>query len=362
MLEETLDVEAIQQEYAKILNFLDASTHLKERREQVRARIAPSPRTEVFREHGVTLYRYERQRPATLPVPMLIIPSFVNKPFIMDFLENESFVAAMLERGLDVFILEWGDPTPGQRRWGFDVYLRTYLDRAVRRVLRATGAEQLTLAGYCLGGVVATLHATRDADRRIRNLVTMVSPTNFVDHGLLSWWARKEHFDIDRIVDTYGNMPASFFSSSFPWLLPGAYLTKMRTLYDRHADDRFLESFLALDIWGTENTPFPGQVFRELISLGYQQNVLIKDGTWPLENGPARLAEIRASVLVMSAQYDHIAPSASCAALEGLVGSDDCTAIEYPTSHLGIALGKDATGASTPQYWDDLVAWLSDRP
>lgn len=361
MPEQTLDVEAVQREYARILSFLDASSQLKERREQVRARIAPTPRTELFREHGVALYRYSRHRPATLRVPLLIIPSFVNKPFIMDFLEDESFVAAMLERGLDVFMLEWGAPTPGQRHWGFDVYLRTYLERAVRRVLSTTGAEHLTLAGYCLGGVVATLHAARDEERRIRNLVTMVSPANFVDHGLLSWWARKEHFDIDKIVDTYGNMPAAFFSSSFPWLLPGAYLTKMRTLYDRHTDSRFLESFLALDIWGTENTPFPGQVFRELISLGYQQNVLMQDGVWPLGDRPARLADIRSSVLVMSAQHDHIAPSASCAALAERVGSDDCTAIEYPTSHLGIALGKDATGASTPQYWDDLVAWLGER-
>ena len=359
---ETLDVEAIQREYARILSFLDTSIQLKERREQVRARIAPTPRMEVFREHGVVLYRYVRQRPATVPVPMLIIPSFVNKPFIMDFLEGESFVAAMLERGLDVFMLEWGDPTPGQRHWGFDDYLGTYLGRAVRRVLRTTAARHLTLAGYCLGGVVATLHAARDEDRRIRNLVTMVAPANFVDHGLLSWWARKEHFDIDKIVDTYGNMPASFFSSSFPWLLPNAYLTKMRTLYDRHTDDSFLDSFLALDLWGSENTPFPGQVFRELITFGYQQNVMMKDGVWPLGDQPARLADIRASVLVMSAQYDHIAPSASCAALEGLVGSDDCTAIEVPTSHLGIALGKDATGASTPRYWDDLVAWLRERP
>ena len=387
--ETEFDVDALKQEFARFQSFLASNEQLKEQREQVRTRLAPTPRDEVYREHSVVLYRYRRPEPSTdqpepgdrgesgdraepatlqginarprLATPVLIVPSLVNKPWVMDLLPGESFVQAMIDRGADVFLLEWGEPTPGQRRFSLDTYLQTYLGRAVRRVLRATGAKDLTLAGYCLGGTLALLHAARDDARLVRNLITMVAPVNFDDRGLLSWWSRAEHFDVDRVVDAYGNIPASFFSSSFPWLVPTAHLTKMRTLYDRHGDERFMESFLALDIWITENTPFPGEVYRDFIRDGYQHNVLVKEGSWPMAGGEARLANVQASVLALAAKFDHISPSESCTVVKDMIGSADCTVREYPAAHLGIALGKDVLGNATTRYWDEIADWLRER-
>lgn len=380
----TIDAEELLRELARFRSFLTTNERLRGLRDQVRNRLSPTLRDEVYREHSMVLYRYRRplaqathaaqDRKAThaarpthaaqsaarpLATPVLVVPSLVNKPWVLDMLPGESFVQAMLDRGADVFMLEWGEPTPGQRRYGLGRYLDTYLGRAVRRVLRTTGARDLTLAGYCLGGSLALLYAACDADRLVRNLVTMVAPVNFEDSGLLSWWSREEHFDADRVVDAYGNVPSSFFSSSFPWLVPTAHLAKMRQLYDRHGDEQWLESFLALDIWITENTPFPGEVYRELIRNGYQRNVLAKSGAWPLGGERlARLADVKASVLNLAAKYDHICPAESCTVLQDLVGTRDCTTREYATSHLGIALGKDVLGNQTTEYWDDLGAWL----
>lgn len=360
----TFDAAAVQQDYQKLLAFLGQTPKFQERREAVRSRMGPTPRHEIFREHSVTLYRYDRSEPATVATPMLVVPSLVNMPCIMDLIRGESFIEAMLERGFDVFMLEWGHPTPGQKHYDLEHYLRTYLGRAVRRTMRVAGADGVSLAGYCLGGTMALLYSALDGRgaRQVKNLVTMVGPVNFDDRGMLSWWSREEHFDVDKVVDAYGNMPADFFSRSFPWLLPTANLTKARMLYDRHEDEEFMESFLALDIWGTENTPFPGDVYREFIKKGYQQNVLVKTGEWPMKGGAARLADVACPVLNLAGQYDHICPFESCMKLDELIPEHpDVTSKHYPAGHLGIALGKDALGNRTTAYWDEVADWLKER-
>lgn len=355
------DATAIAEEYAKFCKFLGSNETMKAAREEVRTRMGQTPRDEIFREHSVTLYRYRRSRPASRRLPLLVIPSLVNKPVIMDLLPDQSFVGAMLERGLDVFMLEWGEPTPGQKHLTLDYYVNHYIGRAVRRILRLTGAPGLSLAGYCLGGSLALVAAACDGGRSVHNLITMVTPANFEDRGLLSWWSKEEHFDIDKVVDTYGNVPADFFSSSFPWLVPTSSLTKMRTLYERHEDEKFMESFLALDIWITENTAFPGEVYRQIIKYGYQQNVLVKKGAWPLDEGEARMADVRMPVLNLAADYDHISPVESCTMLPSILPNAACTSKSYPAGHLGIALGKDILGNHTEDYWHTVGDWLADH-
>lgn len=360
----SFDAVAIAEDYQKLLAFLGKTPGFRDRREGVRSRMGPTPRHEIFREHSVTLYRYDRSTPASVGTPMLVVPSLVNMPCVMDLLRGESFIEAMLERGFDVFMLEWGEPTPGQKHFDLEHYLRTYLGRAVRRTARLAGTDGVNLAGYCLGGTMALLYAALDARgaKQVKNLVTMVGPVNFEDRGMLSWWSREDHFDVDKVVDAYGNMPAEFFSRSFPWLLPTANMTKARMLYDRHEDAEFMEGFLALDIWGTENTPFPGDVYREFIKKGYQQNVLVNLGEWPMPGGAARLADLECPILNLSGQYDHICPFESCMKLDELIPEHkDLTSKHYAAGHLGIALGKDVMGNRTTAYWDEIAEWLKAR-
>jgi polyhydroxyalkanoate synthase len=356
-----LDIQAVLGEYRKVTHFLAHHPEVRQHREAVRARMSPTPRDLVFHEHSVALYHYRRATPASCGTPLLIVPSPVNKPSIMDLLKGESFIEAMLARGLDVYMLEWGEPTPAQKTITLHYFLEHYLGRSIHRILRDSGATGVSLAGYCLGGLFALLYTALDGGQRVRSLVSMVAPANFKDHGLLSWWADEQHFNVDKVVATYGNIPAEFFSSSFPWLLPTSALTRARLLYDRHGDPAFLEDFWALDIWITENTSLPGEVFRDLIKLGYQANVLVQERRWPMPGAMACLADVRVPVLVLAAQYDHVSPASSCTALGSLLQNAPCTTKVYPTSHLGIALGKDVAGARTPQYWDDLAHWLREQ-
>jgi polyhydroxyalkanoate synthase len=187
----------------------------------------------------------------------------------------------------------------------------------------------------------------------------MVTPLNFHDQGLLSWWAREEHFDVDKIVDTWGNVPAHFFSSSFPWLVPTAPIKKARTLYQKQDDEDFLLRFLALDLWISENIDFPGEVYREIIKLGYQKNVLVKDKKWAFDGGDSELSKITFPVLNMVAAYDHVSPPESCSLVKDLLPNAACETRIHETGHLGFALGKDKFGQNTSRYWDEIIDWLS---
>jgi polyhydroxyalkanoate synthase len=353
------DAHEVWAEYRKIQDYLNSLPELAKLREEAKARVAPTPRDELYRENSLTVYRYRRDTPATQPRPLLIVPSLVNRPWIMDLLPGESFVEGMLARGFDVFIIEWGDPNAGQRSLDLEHYLKVYLHRAVRRIRRKTGSKKVDLAGYCLGGTLALLYSMLDGGEQVGRLVTMVAPVAFQDEGLLSWWAHKDHFDVEKIVEAHGNVPADFFSSSFPWLVPTAKLRNLRTMYEKHHDQEFMLSFLALDAWLADQLDFPGRVYRDLIVHGYQEDCLVTRGEWPLRSCTARLADLATPTLALAAGYDHVAPGSSCTELSALAPKGVCEAEELPTGHLGIALGKTARGEHTDEYWDRVAGFLS---
>ncbi|MFC1745718.1 alpha/beta fold hydrolase [Candidatus Riflebacteria bacterium] len=355
--EDKTDMYKVEKEFKKFFSYLFSKKKLKDYREKIREQMSPCPRELVYREHSTSLYYYPGERKSQGKTPLLIIPSLVNKPCIMDLLPGESFIEAMLKRGLAVYMFEWGEPTPGQKDFSLEYYLTHYIGRAVRRVLNHSGSKKVNLGGYCLGGGLALLYTALDERKEVEKLITMVTPVNFEDRGLLSWWSKKQHFNVDKIVDSLGNIPGDFFAMSFPWLVPTAQLKKMRILYENHENPEALKSFMAIDIWLSENIGFPGEVYREIIKKGFQENTLIKNKAWVMQNRVAALKNIDIPVLNLCASYDHVSPVESCNILSELLSNAACESRTYPVGHLGIALGHGAPDGSL-QIWDEISSWV----
>jgi polyhydroxyalkanoate synthase len=361
-----IDWQAVAGEYEKMARFLAAAPRLKKLRDEVRDQMGRTPRDLLYSEHSVTVHRYRpgaragrRRSGRGASPPMLVVPSLINLPCIMDLLPGESFIEAMLARGVAVYMLEWGVPNPGQKDLPLSFYLDAYLGRAVRRVAADSGSAGIVLAGYCLGGLLSLLYASRHPGPPVAGLVSMVAPVNFHDRGMLSWWANREHFDVDRIARAFGNIPARFFSSVFPWLVPLSGARRLRAVYERMDDEPFLRSLLALDLWITENVPFPGEVYRQIVRHGYQENALVERGAWPFEGGDVPVSRVSIPVLNVVARQDHVSPAESCARLGELGVSGPVTTRIHETGHLGIALGKDGRGQHTDEYWDEIATWLA---
>src|SRR3954447_4396465 len=140
--------------------------------------VGATPKEVVWRRGKAELWRYRNGRVAYGP-PVLIVHSLVSRSYILDLRPGNSLVEYLTSAGLDVFMLDWGVPDELDADNDLERYVDWYLPRAIAAVQRETGCEEMTIAGYCLGGVLAALYAAGHSNAPVRNLILMATPLNF---------------------------------------------------------------------------------------------------------------------------------------------------------------------------------------
>jgi len=324
--------------------------------------IARSPRDEVPLEGGARLLRFrgspaaaeaDPAPPARSRPPILLVPSLINRWYVLDLRPGASLVEALVGAGLDVWLLDWGVPQAEDRYLDWDAVLRR-LGRAARRVLRETAAPALTLLGYCMGGTLAAIHAAQHPDQ-LAALVTLAAPIDFAEGGMLRRMVDPAWFDADAIADA-GNVAPSQMQAGFVALRPTLDASKLVSMPELAVDPRAREAFLALEAWASDNIPFPAEAYRRYIGELYQGNQLVA-GTHRANGAPVALGAIRCPVLAITASRDAICPPAAAAALLRHVGSSDTTALEVAGGHVGAVVGSRAAKEMYPA----LITWIRSR-
>jgi polyhydroxyalkanoate synthase len=186
--------------------------------------------------------------------------------------------------------------------------------------------------------------------------VTIATPIDFHDDGILSQWVRKERFNVDLVVDTLGAMPAALMQASFRMLKPTYQIAQQIALAEQFGDMEAVQDFLAMQFWLDDNIPFLGEAYRTYIKELYQENHLIQ-GKLVIAGRRVDLAQIEAPLLTVLATKDCICPPQSSKALNDLVASPDRGLLELPGGHTGIVAGRDAHH----QLWPQLADWLLAR-
>ncbi len=314
--------------------------------------LATAPRDAVYRDGKVTLWRYRSDARASGRPPLLVVFALVNRPTVLDLQPDRSLIRGLLAQGLDVYLLDWGYPDRGDRHTGLADYTLGYLHRAVEAI--DGGRRPVDLLGVCQGGTLSLLYTSLEP-ARIRRLVTMVTPVDFhTPDNLLSKWARGS--DVDRLVETFGNVPGELLNATFLSLMPFRLtLQKYLALVDGADDPRALESFLRMEKWIFDSPDQAGQAFGEFIKWFYQENRLAK-GTATLAGRAIDLGRITMPVLNIYATADHLVPPAAARALGGLVGSRDYREIAFEGGHIGIYVSSRAAAVPT-----QIAAWLKGR-
>jgi polyhydroxyalkanoate synthase len=314
-------------------------------------KVGQTPADAVFHENKWRLLRY-RPRPAGLAftTPVLLVPSLINRHYVLDLMPGKSFAAFLVERGHDVYIIDWGTPGDEDRFLTFDQVTDGYLGRALRFVAKASPRKQAHLLGYCLGGTLTAIHAAVRPEK-VASLTVLAAPIEFGAEGLLSSWTRAKSFDLDALVDGSGNVPWQLLQASFQMLRPTMPLSKAVHLIDRAWNDEFLDGFLALEAWGNDNVSFPGEFYRRYLDALYRKNELVK-GTFTLSGEPVKLSAITCPTLAVTFEHDNIVPAASATPLLGLVGSADKQQIHLPGGHVGAVVSKSASKTLWPQLSD----------
>ena len=197
--------------------------------------IAPTKKVPVFRQASWTLYRCgEGKQSDSLPV--VLIPSLINKYYIMDLLAGHSLIESMLGAGLDVYLIDWGVPDESMGHYGFAHYVGVWVRRAIRHVKKISKKDKVQLVGQCIGGLMAALYAAHPLlSKDVEKLFLLTAPLDFEDSGLLSQWTSTEGFDVVSMTSPYQSLvPADFFHASFPLLDPKKQMAKYRTLLENY--------------------------------------------------------------------------------------------------------------------------------
>lgn len=310
---------------------------------------------EVWRDGKVVLYRFVGEKAPTATVPLLIAYALVNRPYMVDLQANRSIVKGLLERGEDVYILDWGYPDRSDRFLTLEDYIERFLGGAVDHLRRSSGLDAINLLGICQGGTFALSYAALHPDR-VRNLITMVTPVDFhTGDNMLAHWTRD--LDVDLFVDTLGNVPADMMNACYLTLKPWRLLVqKYVGVVDILDDAAALEDFLRMEKWIFDSPDQAGEAFRQYIKQFYQGNGFVKGGI-VIGERDVHLGLVEMPVLNIFAEQDHLVPPDASRALRGLVGTQDYSELSFRGGHIGIYV----SGRAQTQVPSAIHDWLAQR-
>jgi len=323
--------------------------------------IAQSPKTVIWTLNKAKLYRYT---PVVPPgkrhkVPLLLVFAIMNRPYILDLLPGRSFVEFMVARGYDVYLLDWGSPGIEDKNLKFDDYALEYLPRAIRKVKAVSGSDTFSLLGWCLGAVLCTIYAALRSDEGLQNLLLLTAPLDFTkrDSITLAHWVDEKYYNVDRVLATYGNMPAEMIGFGAQVLKPVEnFFQNYWHLWDNLENARAVRAWQAMNTWVTDNVPMAGAAYKQLINDLYRQNSLIENRL-VIRGQVVDLRKITANLLNIIALDDHITPPCQSESILEKVSSADKEAFRIRGGHIGIMAGSTASKTT----WPHIDEWLSAR-
>ncbi|HJN72958.1 MAG TPA: hypothetical protein QGF58_03390 [Myxococcota bacterium] len=291
------------------------------------ARPGASPHTVIHSQASAKLRFFASTGRRALFVCMPLINTWT----IWDLLPGHSVVAALVDAGIDVYVLDWGKPGPEAEDRPLDHYVDEILGRALDRARRHAGTT-LDVAGYCVGGTFLAWHLARNRPE-VRSAAFVATPIDFHASGRLSRWADPAHFPLDAL---HGNFPAERLRASFAWLKPMGQARKWRSLLER---PQARELWAHLESWSRDGVDFPGRAYREYVRACYFDNRLREE-----------LGGVDVPALSVAASRDHIVPPPAAHDLSA-VWDGPVTERTLRGGHVGICLEKALPAA--------LSEWLS---
>jgi len=315
--------------------------------------VEPTPKDAVFRDGTATLYRFRSEPTEARRPGVLLVPSMINRWYILDLREEASVAKAFVDAGFDTFLLDWGIPRDEDRYLTWDDVIRR-LHRFVRRTKRLRGTDELGMLGYCMGATLCGIYLATHPSA-VDAFANLAGPFDFSRSGLLGDMVNPEWFDGDAISDA-GNVAPPQMQSGFIAMRPTSQISKWVSLADRAGDDAFRRSFSALDEWANDNIAFPAEAYRTYIRELYQENRLVEGEHW-VGGKRADLGNITCPVLTVTASNDHICPADAATALNEHVGSEDTEVIVIQGGHVGAVVGSRAAREAYPQ----ITQWFATR-
>jgi polyhydroxyalkanoate synthase subunit PhaC len=302
------------------------------------------------------LYHYRPLADEIYRVPILIVMATTNRGYILDMVPGQSFIEFLLKRGYDVYMLDWSAPKPEEQSLRMEDYVLDFIPHCLKLVQEDSGEEDVTVVGYCFGGVLSLLYSAIHADGPVKNLICFTTPIDFREMTLFQNFADRRYFDVDRLVDSVGNVPPEMILSSFEMLRPASRAISQIQLWDNIWNDDYVKSYRMFDRWATDTLPLAGEYFRTITKDLMWDNKLF-NGTMSVGGCAVDLSKIRVPLLHAVAEHDHIVPYEAARHLIPMVGSSDKEEVILKGGHVSLVAGANAV----KRLWPKLDTWLCGR-
>jgi polyhydroxyalkanoate synthase len=326
-------------------------------RAAMKVQVGITPNDVVYEESSLKLLRYRNPKPIVHQQPIVICYALVNRPYILDLQPSRSVVAQLLNQGFNVYLIDWGVPTAADRTMRLYDYVCGLMRHVGDFVREDAGSDQFHLFGYCMGGTMSTMYTTLYPEL-VRTLTLLAAPIDFAVEGLLNLWTQEKYFDVDRLVDAYGNCPPDLLQGAFQLMKPVQnFVEKYTSFYENMHDDKFLDSFFAMEHWGQDNIPVAGETFREFVKYLYQRNQLVKGEFHLRHDVPIKLERLTCPLLLLTADFDHLVPPAATLGIEPHVRSPEVAKMAIHAGHVGLAVSSKAHRS----FWPQAASWIAER-
>jgi polyhydroxyalkanoate synthase len=283
--------------------------------------VATTPGKVVFQNELMQLIQYAPSTRQVARRPLLIVPPWINKFYILDLQPKNSFIKYCVDQGQTVFVVSWVNPDERHRDLGWDAYMTLGPLAALEAIEQATGEAEVNVIGYCIGGtLMATVLGWMAAhdDRRIASATFFTCIMDFEDAGELTLFVDEEQLArIERQMDEKGYLDAGAMASTFN-------LMRANDLIWSFVVGNYLlgKEALPFDLlyWNSDSTRMPAATHRYYLRNMYQKNLLKEPGGLVLKETPIDLRRVEVPVFLISAREDHIAPWRNTYAAAGLYG------------------------------------------
>ncbi len=276
---------------------------------EVGKNIAVTPGKVVYQNDLIQLLQYEPTTPTVAKRPLLIIPPWINKFYILDLRPSNSFIKWAASQGQTVFVVSWVNPDERLAQKTFEDYMDEGILDAVQAVEKATGERELNLIGYCLGGTLtaATLaYMAAAGDKRVRSVTFFTTLVDFTEAGDLTVFIDEEQLkSLEARMAKKGYLEGADMATTFNMLRANDLIWSFVVNNYLLGKDPFPFDLL---YWNSDATRMPMAMHMFYLRKMYQENLLVKPGAITLRNVPIDVRKIAIPACILSTKDDHIAP------------------------------------------------------
>lgn len=270
--------------------------------------VALTPGKVVFRNHLIELIQYSPQTPTVFAEPILIVPSWIMKFYILDLSPDNSLVAYLVGKGHTVFIMSWKNPDASDRNLGMDDYLKAGVMAAIDAVSAIVPQHKIQALGYCLGGTLLSIAAAsmaRSHDERLQSLTLLASELDFSEPGELGLFIDEGQLAfLDSLMAEKGYLDGKQMAGAFT-LLNSRDLVWSRMVHDYLMGSNRPVNDLAA--WNLDATRMPYRQHSEYLRQLYLENDLA-EGRYRVNGKPVALSDIDVPVFALGTQHDTVSP------------------------------------------------------